>query len=177
MGRAAKLVVVLACAAVASGVVACSRGGDSGEAKHWQSGPPPPRIDVPYGLSIPVAVDGAAKPPITTDTLRSVKPDYIDDEHRVWLVPTLVPDAAPAGTLVEAADPTGLSVKLAHPMADGYEPALFLSRRGEVKLGAIDPKDPFPRWHGQGGRLHRAGDSLPHVSPVARIAISRPSTP
>lgn len=170
MRRAAKL--VLACA-----LAACSRGGDSGEAKHWQSVPPPPRVEVPAGLTIAVAVDGAARPPITADTLRSVKPDFIDDEHRVWLVATLVPEAAPPGTVVEAADPGGVSVKLAHPMADGYEPALFLSRRGELKIGAIDPKDPFPRWHGQGGRLHRAGDSLPHVSPVARLAITRSSRP
>ena len=37
---------------------------------------------------------------------------------------------------------------------------------------ALDPKDPFPKFHGQGGRLHRAGDSMPRVSPVAKLAIT-----
>lgn len=165
--------LLLACA-----LVACSKSGDQSEAKHWQSGPPPATVDVPAGLSIEVSVDGAPRAAITSDTLRTVKPDFVDVEHRVWLIPSLVPDAAPAGTVVEATAPGGgMSIKLSHPTADGMEPALFLSRRGEVKVAAIDPKEPFPRWHGQGGRLHRAGDSLPHVGPVAKLAISRPSTP
>jgi hypothetical protein len=45
-----------------------------------------------------------------------------------------------------------------------------------VIVAALDPKDPFPRWHGEGGRLHRAGDSLPRVAPVAKLDIRR-STP
>ena len=49
---------------------------------------------------------------------------------------------------------------------------LFLTRRGEVIVSTIDPKDPFPRFHGQGGRLHRAGDSYPQVRPVARLEIT-----
>ena len=44
----------------------------------------------------------------------------------------------------------------------------------EVIVSAIDPKDPFPRYHGQGGRLHRAGDSMPRVVPVAKLAITHP---
>ena len=170
MARGARL--LLACA-----LAACSRGGDSGETKQWQSGPPPARIEVPAGVAIAVDVAGQHRPAITSDTLRAARPDFVDVEHRVWLITTLVPDAAPAGSSIEATGPSGVSVTLARPMPDGLEPALFLSRRGELKVGAIDPKDPFPRWHGQGGRLHRAGDSLPHVGPVARLAISPPSTP
>ena len=158
-------------------LAACSRGSDESGTGKWQSGPPPSKQEVPADLAIAVEVDGAQKPAITRQTLETTKPDFVDVEHRIWLIPTLVPDAAPAGSVVEATAPSGMSVKLAHPTPDGFEPALFLSRRGEVKVGAIDPKDPFPKWHGQGGRVHRAGDSLPHVGPVAKLAISRAPTP
>jgi len=52
---------------------------------------------------------------------------------------------------------------------------LFLTRRGEVIVSMIDPKDPFPRYHGQGGRLQRAGDSWPRVVRVQRLEITRPT--
>ena len=87
----------------------------------------------------------------------------------MWLISTLVPEAA-TGSVVEATSPSGMSIKIAHPTPDGMEPGLFLTRRGELLVSAIDPKDPFPRWHGQGGRMHRAGDSQPRV-PVARLSI------
>jgi hypothetical protein len=85
---------------------------------------------------------------------------------------TLVADASPPGTVVEASSPTGVSLKLAHPTSDGLEPVLFLTRRGELLVSAIDPKDPFPKFHGQGGRLHRAGDSSPRVGPVNKLSIT-----
>ena len=82
-----------------------------------------------------------------------------------------MPEATP-GTVVEAAGPTGVAVKFAEPTPEGLEPVLFLTRRGELIVAALDPKDPVPKFHGQGGRLHRAGDSLPRVSPVAKLAIT-----
>jgi hypothetical protein len=164
------LVLVLA-------VAACSKATDESAAKQWQAPPPPADLVVPDGVSIAVEVDGGAKPPITTATLKATKPDFADSEHRAWLMPTLVPDAAAPGTLIEASSPSGVSLKLAHPMGDGLEPVLYLTRRGELIVAALDPKQPFPRYHGQGGRLHRAGDQLPHVAPVARLAITRPTTP
>jgi len=162
---------------VLAALVACSKTSDPTETKQWQSDPPPPKIEVPRGVSIPVTIDGQGRAPITSDTLDTVKPDFVDVEHRVWLIPTLVPEAAAPGSSTEASSPSGMSVLLGHPMPDGFEPALFLSRRGELKVGAVDPKDPFPKWHGQGGRLHRAGDSLPHVGPVAQLKITLPPKP
>jgi len=67
-------------------------------------------------------------------------------------------------------------VKFARPMVDGLEPVLFLTRRGEVNVEAVDPKDPFPHYHGKGGRLHRVGDSLPHVEKVVRLEITHPKS-
>ena len=150
----------------------CSRASDEGGAKKWQEAPPPKEIVVPAGLSIAVQVDGADKPPITTDVLKATKPDFSDEDHRAWKVPTLIADAAAAGSTVEAAAPSGVAVKFARPTADGLEPVLFLTRRGEVIVSALDPKDPFPKFHGQGSRLRRPGDSTPRVAPVTKLVIT-----
>jgi hypothetical protein len=157
---------------VAIALVACSKASDESEAKKWQSPPPPHDVEVPAGLSIAVEVDGVAKPAITADTLKALTPDFADAERKAWLIPTLVADASPPGTQVEATAPSGVSLRLTHPTTDGLEPVLFLTRRGEVIVSAIDPKDPFPKYHGQGGRLHRAGDSMPRVAPVTKLAIT-----
>jgi hypothetical protein len=151
-------------------LVACSKASDQSDRMQRQA--PEQSVQVPAGLSIDVTVDGTAKPPITTATLEAAKPDFVDPERRAWRVTTLVPEAIP-GTVVEASSPSGVAVKLAEPTPEGLEPVLFLTRRGEVIVAALDPKDPFPKFHGQGGRLHRAGDQMPRVTPVARLAITR----
>jgi hypothetical protein len=151
---------------------ACSRASDEGETKQWAATPPAKASPPPKDLNIEIRVDGAVKGAITAETLRAAKPDFADEERTAWLIPTLVPEAAPSGTTVEAVSPMGVSLKFAHPAAEGFEPVLFLTRRGEVIVSAVDPKDPFPRYHGQGGRLHRIGDSLPRIGPVARLEIT-----
>ncbi|MEO6773605.1 MAG: hypothetical protein ABI467_11400 [Kofleriaceae bacterium] len=157
---------------VALAVVGCSKASDEASAKKWQAQPPFKEMAPPPGLSIAVAVDGAARPPITAITLES-KPDFEDSERKAWLISHLVPEAAPAGTVIEASSPGGVSLKLAHPTADGLEPVLFLTRRGEIVVSTVDPKQPFPGYHGKGGRLHRAGDSMPRLTPVAKLVITR----
>jgi hypothetical protein len=154
-------------------VAACSRASD--DRSKLQDQPPPKQVEVPATLAIAVDVDGASRPPITADRLRAVKPDFADADHRAWLVHTLVAEAAPAGTTIEASAPTGVTVKFTRPGAGGLEPVLFLDRRSEVVLEAVDPKDPFPRFHGQGARLHRPPDQqAPRVQAVVKLAISRP---
>jgi hypothetical protein len=156
-------------------VGACSRA--SNDRDKLQDQPPPKQVDVPAGLAIAVDVDGASRPPITADVLRAIKPDFADADRRAWLITTLVADASSPGTTVEASAPTGVSVKFAHPGANGLEPVLFLDRRSEVVVEAVDPKDPFPRFHGQGSRLHRPPEQqAPRVPQVARIAITRPAS-
>ncbi len=149
---------------------ACGKASD--QAKQMQESAPPKDVEPPSDLAITVVVDGSAASPITAETLRTVKPDFVDAERRAWLIPTLINDAAPIGTLVKATSPTGTSVELSHPTPEGFEPVLFLTRRGEVIASAIDPKNPFPDYHGRGGRLHRAGDAIPHVASVSSLAIS-----
>lgn len=155
--------------------VACSKASTEAETKQWPDHEPARDVPIPASLSIAVTVDGATKSPITADTLHGAKPDFVDTERKAWRIATLVAEAIPAGA-VEASSPTGVSVKFKHPNPEGLEPVLYLTRRGDVIVSAIDPKDPFPRWHGEGGRLHRAGDSLPRVAPVAKLEITR-STP
>lgn len=150
----------------------CSRGSDESKAKQWQEQPPPKEVTVPAGLSIEVTVNGAAHTAITSQTLETTKPDFADPEHRAWRIPTLVADATP-GSTVEAAAPSGVAVKFAEPTQDGLEPVLFLTRRGEVIVAAVDPKDPFPRYHGQGSRLKRPGDSMPRVAPVTKLSVTK----
>jgi hypothetical protein len=150
---------------------ACSRASDEGSAKKWQEAPPPKEVSVPAGLSISVQVDGADKPAITSDVLEKTKPDFVDPEHRAWRIPTLIREAAANGSVIEATSPSGFAVKFTHPSPEGFEPVLFLTRRGEVILAALDPKDPFPKYHGQGSRLRRPGDTMPRVAPVTRLAV------
>jgi len=154
-------------------VAACSRSSDEAGAKKFQEQAPPSGFAVPSSISIAVDVDGTAGNAITADTLTQTKPDFADNEHHAWLVATLVPAASAAGSVIEATSPAGVSLKLAHPTAEGYEPVIFLTRRGELTARAIDPKNPFPKWEGQGGRMHRPGDTMPHV-PVTKLAITRP---
>jgi hypothetical protein len=154
---------------------ACSKASNEGDKKQWQESPPPKDINLPAGLANTVDVDGAAKSPITSDTLAKTKPDFVDTDHRAWRIPTLVVEAAPMGTIIEAGSPTGVSVKFEHPTSEGLEPVLFLTRRGEVIVAAVDPKDPFPRYHGQGSRLRRPGDSMPRVGQVNKLSITHPA--
>lgn len=154
---------------------ACSRASDEGEAKQWAQPGPSRDMPPPADLSIPITVNGSVRGAITARTLAAAKPDFEDAERSAWMIQTLVPDAAPQGTTIEASSSAGVSVKFERPSSTGLEPVLFLTRRGEVIVSAIDPKDPFPRYHGQGGRLHRAGDSWPRVASVSRLAITRPT--
>ena len=153
-------------------IAACSKASDEGQTRQWPVPPPAKEVSIPDKLEIAVAVDGAPRPKITADTLRGAKPDYADEERKAWKIPSLVSEAGQPG-IVEATSPAGVSVKFAHPTPDGLEPVLFLTRRGEVIVAALDPKDPFPRYHGQGGRLRRAGDQMPHVGPVSKLDITR----
>jgi hypothetical protein len=164
-GRAAAFAILAA--------LGCSKASNEGEAKQWPDPLPQQKGDVPIPdrVEIAVNVDGAAKQPITAATLRGAKPDFSDEERKAWRIPSLIAGVAP-GTAVEAVSPSGVSVKFQLPTPEGLEPVLYLTRRGDVIVAALDPKDPFPRYHGQGGRLHRAGDSMPRVNPVARLEIT-----
>nr|HEX4314045.1 hypothetical protein [Kofleriaceae bacterium] len=159
-------------AVCALAIAACSKASDSGEARNWSKEAPPHEVAIPDDLQIGVVIDGVTKPAITAQALAAKTPDFSDTERRAWRIAALEPEAALAGATVEASTPTGVAVR--YPHLDGVEPVIYLTRRGEVAVATLDPKNPFPRYHGQGGRLRRPGDQLPHVMPVATVTITTP---
>lgn len=151
---------------------ACSRAEDEVKGKRTPVPPPPVEVAVPDGLRIAVTVDGAARAPLDAAALRARKPDFADDERRAWRLTALIPELDREGASVEARGYSGVSVRLERPTAPGaLEPVLFLTRRGDVVATMVDPTRPFPEYHGQGGRLRRPGDTMPHVSPVLELAV------
>ena len=84
----------------------------------------------------------------------------------------LIPELDHDGASVEARGNQGVTVRMDMPPGkSGPQPVLFLTRRGEVVATLVDPAEPFPGYHGQGGRLRRPGDTMPHVSPVLELAV------
>jgi hypothetical protein len=165
--------VSLRLACVVAALVGCAKAGDESEVKRAPVAPPPDEVVVPADLRIDVFVDGAAVAPITAATLNAVKPDFVDAERRAWKLGSLLPSLAGAGASVEAVGRDGVGVRMpSAPTPGAAEPVLFLTRRGDVVAWAVTPDDPFPDFHGAGGRLGRPGDSRPRVSPVTALRVT-----
>lgn len=159
------VLILLACAG-------CSRAEDETRGKRTPTAPPPATVEVPADLSIAVSVDGAARPVIDAKLLTARPPDYADADRRAWRLVGLIPDYDRDGASIEVRGKGGISVRFDRPPgAAGPQPVLFLTRRGDVVATMVDPAEPFPDYHGQGGRLRRPGDTMPHVSPVLELAV------
>ena len=164
--------------AVALALVACSRASDESRSKRSPVAPPPATVEIPAGLSIPLSIDGVAAAPVDAARLARVKPDFADEDRRAWRLTALVPEFDRPGEAIEADGGPGMSIRLDRPSpASPMVPVLFLTRRGDVVVTLLDPADPFPRYHGQGGRLRRPGDTQPHVSPVTALRVVAHSLP
>jgi hypothetical protein len=162
------LAVAIACAAFA----ACAKASDEQKGKRTPLTPPKAEVAIPPTLSIPVTVDGLAAPPITAERLGATKADFIEPERQAWKLTTLLPELDRPGGSVEAHGPSGISMRLERPATPtALVPILFLTRRGDVVVSVVDPADPFPDYHGQGGMLRRPGDALPRLSPVGSLAV------
>lgn len=159
----------------------CSKASDEADTKQTPEPPPPPGPPrVPDSWQLEVQLDGEPAPPLTAAVVNSTKPDFADSERRGWRIETLLPRAANA-TLVIADGPTGVSVLYEVPGSSSagaaavppstLRPALVLTRRGELSAAALDPENPFPRYHGKGGQLRRLGDSQPRLVGVKRLRI------
>jgi hypothetical protein len=156
---------------VAVAAVGCSKASEESEAKRAPA-PPPPRVEIPADLSIAVTIDGAPAPPITREALEALTPDFHDSERRAWRLTTIEPALDHAGATVEARGQDGVSIRIQRPDdARMPQPVLFFTRRGDVVVSVLDPSDPFPPYHGQGGQMRRQGDPLPRLSPVTALAI------
>jgi len=164
---------VAAALALAAMVAACTKASESQEGKRMPKPPPPPSADVASALRIDVTIDGEAAPPIDAARLAAVKPDFEDDERRAWKMATLLgPSAARPGVAFEATGERGVAIVARPPKgASDPIPVLTASRRGEAHFGLVPPDQPFPAYHGQGGRLARPGDPLPRIGGVSRIRV------
>jgi hypothetical protein len=154
-------------------ILGCSKPGDEEVAKRTPIPPPPAELRVPADLHVDVTVDGAAAAPITATALGQVHPDFSDDEHRAWKLSTLVPAFARDGAVIEARGQGGIALELDRPASPSApQPVLFLTRRGGVAVTVLDPANPFPGFHGQGGRLRRQGAETPRIEPVVALAVN-----
>jgi len=151
---------------------ACSKASDESRTKRAPTAPPPPTVEIPASLRIEVTVDGAAAPAVDAARLLALPPDFADAERKAWRLTSLVP-AFPDRT-IEAVGPSGMTLKLDVPAsAAAMAPVLFLTRRGDIVVTVLDPAQPFPEYHGQGGRLRRPGDQQPHLSPVTALRVAK----
>jgi hypothetical protein len=154
-----------------AGLLACSRAGEEETGKRAPIPPPPPVIELPENLNIPVEVDGVPAEPITRQRLAALKPDFADEERRAWRLSRILPEHG-EDAVVEAVGREGVSITMPRPpTADDPQPVLFFTRRGDVVATLVRPEDPFPRFHGQGGRLRRPGDLTPRVTPVVKLKV------
>lgn len=172
MLRAAILVTLVGLAAAAG---ACSKAGEESGSKRSPIAPPPSSVDVPAELRIPVTVDGRDAGAITGADLAAAPPDFADDDRRAWRLARLLGDELGPGAVIEAVGDDGVGITMRVPADDAApQPVLFLTRRGELVASVVRPDDPFPDYHGQGGRLRRPGDPLPRLTePVTELVVHR----
>jgi hypothetical protein len=137
-----------------------------------------PSTAVPDGLPrVDVSVDGVLQTALTTESLQAIKPDWADDRRRVWRFSTLFDGKVPSGSVISITGVKGLSVdfKTAVGTATEMVPVLMSSQRGALMALFVDPANPFPSFHGEGGRLGRSPDPTPRIADVTRIEIRTPN--
>ena len=81
---------IVALLAVLALLAACSKPAEESEAKQWPKLPTGTNVQIRSDLSIAVTVDGATKPAITGDLLKSTRPDFVDADRKAWRIPTLI---------------------------------------------------------------------------------------
>jgi hypothetical protein len=164
----------LAIAAALLACAACTKASESTDGKRMPKPPPPQTTTAPAaGATVAVEVDGAPAAAIDAAKLAAVPPDFKDEEHRAWRMTTLLgASAARAGAVIAATGDKDVTILLRKPAGDKEPvPALIVNRRGELFASLLAPEEPFPAYHGQGGRLARPGDPLPRVGGVTKIRV------
>jgi len=165
------LLIALLVGGAASG---CQKASDVTQAKRMPQPPPARDISVPDALRIEVVVGGKSAPAIDAARLRATSPDFVDSERRAWKLSTLLGSAVGPGTEFVVSGAPSASLVLTQPSAaSDAQPALMLNRRGDLVATMLAPNEPFPPFHGEGGRLGRPGDTTPHMAGVSRIVVTR----
>lgn len=154
-------------------IAACAKAGEESKAKRTPVAPPPPTVELPADLHIAVEVDGQPAAPITRAALAAIPPDFRDADRSAWRFSSIL--GAPfqrEDAVLEAVSPSGVAISLRRPRSDREpQPVLYLTRRGDLVVAVVDPGDPFPTYHGQGGRLRRPGDPQPRLSSVSVLRV------
>jgi len=154
---------------------ACGKTEPANEGKRMPA-PPPAKREIPADLEIAVTVDGEPRPPITHDTLVATPPDWFDKEQRkAWRVARLVGvEESLDRSFAITGTTNNITVEFpAKSTANTLVPALSLSQRGTMVVEFVDPNNPFPRFHGEGGRLGRSPESEPRVAGVTKIDVRK----
>tara|TARA_R110002096_G_scaffold423452_2_gene630665 strand:- start:75191 stop:76108 length:918 start_codon:yes stop_codon:yes gene_type:complete len=165
----------IALGAVSLSTVGCSKPGEDSEAKRTPIPEPAPNVDIPSKWSVPLEAGNAEKRVINAAMLGALTPDFADDERTAWRLDKLLSDSEfPLGALIEAVGADGVGIAMRRQKdPDAPVPVIVLTRRGDIVAAAVKASDPFPDYHGQGGRLKRPGDPLPRlISPLARLRVS-----
>ena len=150
----------------------CQKASDSANAKRMPQPPPAPRTRPLPTLTIAVQIGDHAAPPVTAARLAATPPDFQDPERRAWKLSTLLGDAVQPGTQLVFTGDSTTSLLMQEPAAAADpQPVLMLNRRGELIATVASPKQPFPPYHGEGGRLRRPGDATPHLAGVTAIKV------
>jgi len=154
-------------------ILACSNT-DASSARRSPVAPPPLEVEIPKNLIIPVDIDGVRVEPISYEKLKEINPHYQDSDRSAWRLTEVLGEAFQRrGGVVEAMGLSGVGIRMRTQTSDkSAQPVLFLTRRGDIIATSIDPADPFPQFHGRGGRLRRPGDPHPRISPVTRLRVT-----
>lgn len=144
---------------------------DPNEGKLMPRLAPPPDNSAPANLRIPVSIGDKELPPIDSAVLDKRPPDFSDEQRAAWRLDSLIDKGQiPAGAAFAVTSARGVKTELPTEV-QGEVPALVLSRRGEIVIELVDPTTPFPRFHGQGGRLGRSPGNRPRIVDPARIQV------
>jgi hypothetical protein len=155
--------------------IACGNSEPANEGKRMPAPPPVVKQGIPANVAIEVIVDGKPRPPITQATLLATPPDWSDPQRKAWKIARLVgAPETPETSFAVTGTAQQITVELpAVSAANPLVPALMLSQRGIVVAEFVDPKNPFPSFHGEGGRLGRSPESEPRVPGVTRIEVRK----
>ncbi len=174
------LIVLALALSTVSALSSCSRDQPNAGKRLPKLGAPPVAADA--ALTIAVVVGGEPKASITAATLATTKPDWAEGPRRAWRFETLLgavgalaPAGLSAGTQISVTGTHGVTVDFALVTpASPLVPVIMYSQRGEVVAQFVDPADPFPAFHGEGGHLGRSPSPTPRVAGVSKLEARQP---
>lgn len=164
MRRPFPLILPVIVMAVTVAVVSCKGGGGGASSR-------PTRIEVDIAGSVHVIDDAA---------LRATEPDHRDQDRRAWRVEALLGGKAmPVPATLEAWGTDGQVARFEGGLRDarGREAVLARNRRGEIVLAYVAPGDPFPAFHGGGGKRGKPPHDAVIVRGVSRLRLTPAPAP